>query len=206
MRCCELPLNSKKSINMLTVNKLDSFLTFRMARVMLWIDGEGVKRRKGIGMGENDLCSILRGLVVFFPTQFPTHTPLMTRVVLVVVVTGYPKIIAVTTKSSCAQGWSLGKWQVLREHFITSTLDSLWSWNSQCPLWESTVCPSFLIFSNSQQRAMGPSSHRLWRGALYFWFGSERLSSLVKEWDKDHGLVDSANSTKQCLVWLPQHL
>lgn len=68
-----------------------------------------MKRRKGIGMGENDLCSILRGLVVFFPTQFPTHTPLMTRVVLVVVVTGYPKIIAVTTKSSCAQGWSLGK-------------------------------------------------------------------------------------------------
>lgn len=150
MRCCELPLNSKKSINMLTVNKLNSFLTFRMARVMLWIDGEGVKLREGIDMRGNNLCSIFRDPKRMFSypisyTDTHAHTPLMTRVVLVVVVTGYPKITAITTKYSCAQGWSLGKWQVLREHFSASTLDSLRSWDSSSPLWGSAMCPSFLL-------------------------------------------------------------
>lgn len=79
MRWCELPLNSIKLVNMFTSNQLDSFLTFRMAMVRLWIDGEGVKHRKGIDLEGNDLCSILRVLSGIFLAYTFSYLSIYTR-------------------------------------------------------------------------------------------------------------------------------
>ena len=65
-----------------------------------------------------------------------------------------------------------------------STFCSLWSCNSHCPLWEPTAYVLHPTFPKFQQRAMQPSSHRLWLGALYYWFCCWGFWAWLKRWVK----------------------
>ena len=79
-----------------------------------------------------------------------------------------------------------------------STFGSLWSCNSHGPLWEPIACVLHPTFPKSQQRAMQPSSHRLWLGALYYWFYCCRLLGLVKEVAQ---MVKNPPAMQETQVW-----
>lgn len=77
MRWFDHPLNNKKSINMLTINKLDSFPIFRMSLVVLWTDRQGMKSREGDDPEEWSLQHPWGSWILAHPC--PYSTPICAR-------------------------------------------------------------------------------------------------------------------------------